>query len=88
MVIGSGSIQSDPADRRHLRGPGKAPSARRLSPGAQALHDHANGLNGAPGCRQCRETARRGLEIWQMCGAGYLLSLAALRARARRAVSA
>lgn len=53
-----------------------------MSPGARALSDHARR------CRQCRETAKGNHPVWFLCGAGWVLAQAALKARARRAVSA
>jgi MYXO-CTERM domain-containing protein len=53
----------------------------RRSPGAQALADH-----GAI-CGKCSAAAKAGKPFTQFCGAGYLLALFALRARARRVVS-
>lgn len=51
---------------------------RRESPGAAALRDHA------ALCRQCADVGRAGLPPASLCGAGWILFTAAMRARARR----
>lgn len=70
--------------------PGRTPSGkteelagpRRESPGAKALREHAQL------CRHCDAVGRAGKPATQFCGAGYVLFLAAKRARARRTVLA
>jgi hypothetical protein len=57
-------------------------TARNLSPGAQALSVHAKR------CRKCDTAARAGEPPTKFCGAGFILFVAAVRARARRAVAA
>jgi hypothetical protein len=49
------------------------------SPGALALREHA-GL-----CRRCADVGALGLPPRALCGAGWILYVAAVRARARRA---
>ena len=53
--------------------------SRRLSPGAAALRDHAKL------CGRCAAVALAGRPITRLCGAGFILATAAIRARARRA---
>lgn len=53
-------------------------TARAMSPGAAALRDHAKI------CQRCAAAALAGKPITQLCGAGFILATAAIKARARR----
>ncbi len=80
MAIGSGNIQPGaPAV-----GAGGAPGTpgKRPSVAAVLLAEHE------AICPRCAEVKRRNLPLFWLCGAGYVLAIATLRARGRRAVSA
>lgn len=69
----SATLPGSLAEKGRPRPPGNA-----LYHGAAALRDHATL------CRQCADVGRAGLPPASLCGAGWILFTAAMRARARR----